>query len=473
MFRAGLLLCAALLPASLAHAESLKDALAAAYESNPELAAARAGQMVTDERAAEAVAASRPTLSSTSAVNQEFPNPGEFGDRSRLVTSNIGVRQSLYRGGQTKNAIRSADIRVDAGLESLRATENRILLAVVAAYLDVQRDQAEVELTRLQVRVLEEQLRASRDRFAVGDLTRTDVAQSEARLATAMSSSIAARARLTASREAYRRVVGRMPGTLEPLPPLPVLPGTAAQALDRALANSPVIRMARLEEKAARTDIAAAKGARLPALDATASVGYTNFRGTANGTAGLRTSGIDYTQNVGLQLTVPLYQGGAVGARIRQAEARQSQALASISVIEREEIERTQNAYEQVEAARALIRAAQSAVDSSRLALEGVRTENQVGTRTVLDVLNAEQEALNAEVSLIRARRDEYVAAYALLAAMGDVEASRLDLPVTAYNAADNAVTARKRWFDWDTGVAPTTGVMTQPTAPVAGPPAP
>jgi outer membrane protein len=432
-------------PLSGAGAETLQEALASAYLTNPELTAQRAAQRAIDERVSQATAALRPGLSSDAQFNQDFPEPGQFEDDGRQFTSGINVTQPIYAGGANLANIRASDQRVLAGRQTLRQTENRVLLNTVTAYSDVLRDQAVVDLNRNQVRVLEEQLRASRDRFEVGDLTRTDVAQSEARLATARANLTAALGQLTFSREAYRRIVGRAPENLQPLPPLPTLPGTVEQAVDIATAENPQLLGARFNEEAARYDVRIAQAGRLPTLGAQAGVGYQNIKlGSGNANQGFTID--DFAQSVGARLTFPLYEGGAVSSRIREAQARRSQAMEQIALAERQVTEGVRNSWEQVQTARATIQAAQVAVSANELAAEGTRQENLVGSRNILDVLNAEQELLNSRVSLVRAQRDEYVAAYGLLASIGRAEVDDLGLSVPEYDPEVYYRKVRNKW---------------------------
>ncbi|EMD82016.1 TolC family outer membrane protein [Pacificimonas flava] len=443
----GLAATAAISPAS---AETLQDAFASAYSSNPDLTSARAGQRITDETLIQARSATRPTVSGQGVIDQQTSNPGRFDDQSRLVNVGIELRQPVYRGGQIRNDLKAADRGVLAGREQMRGTENQVMLDTVTVYMDVLRDQSEVELTENNVRVLERQLQASQDRFEVGDVTRTDVAQSEARLALARSQNIAALANLEASKNAYARVVGHAPDDLQPPPPLPPLPDSPEEAVDTALEQNPFIISARLQEDAQRYRAKSARAARLPSVDATFAVGYTNFRGVVAGGGGLRAGGVDFTQNIGATVTVPLYQRGQVGSQIRSQMARADQLREDALNAERQVIERVRTAFENLRAARATIQASSIAVDSNTLALEGTRAELTVGTRNILDVLNAEQELLNAQVQLVRAERNSYVAGFALLAALGRAEASDLSVPVELYNSEEYLDRADDHWFDWD-----------------------
>lgn len=453
LLRAGAL---ALLIATPLKAETLQEALAAAYATNPDLTSQRAAVRALDESVEIAAAQGRPFVNGTAGVTQGFDRIGG-GNDGRELTATANLNLPLFQGGRVRNGVRAADRRVEAGRETLRAVENAVLTGVVTAYLDVQRDQAVVELNENQVRVLEEQLRASRDRFEVGDLTRTDVAQSEARLATARSNLIAARAQLTASQESYRRVVGRAPGRLEPPPPLPPLPGTAEQAVDQAVAENPSLAAARLNERASAYDVGVARAGRLPSITGSTGIRYDDTLGSQNNRLppGVSVDGSDTSQTVGILATIPLYQAGSVAAQIRQAQARRSQALEQVIVAERNVVANARNAFEGVVASRAVIESAQVAVRANELALEGTRQENLVGSRTVLDVLDAEQELLNSRVVLVRARRDNYVAGFTLLSTIGRADAEDLGLPVERYDPAANYRQVRGSWSDWSTGPDP------------------
>ncbi len=456
----------ALIASVPARAETLQEALADAYANNPDLTSQRAAVRALDEGVALAASAGRPNISGTVGVNQSFDSIGGFDDDGRALTASANLNLPFYSGGRVKNGVRAADRRVEAGRQTLRAVENTILVGAVTAYLDTQRDAAVVDLNRNQVRVLQEQLRASRDRFEVGDLTRTDVAQSEARLATAQSNLTLAEAQLIASQENYRRVIGHPPGVLAPPPPLPPLPGTAEQSVDQAVANNPSLQAARLAERAAAYDVNVAEAGRLPTITGTTGVRYVNtLEGSGGGTTVIPGAGggstivsnqtTDTSQTVGISATIPFFQGGAVSASIRQAQARRSQALEQIAVAERNVVASARNAYEGVVSSNAVIKSASVAVNANALALEGTRQENMVGSRTILDVLDAEQELLNTRVTLVRAKRDAYVAGYTLLSTIGRADAEDLGLPVTRYDPNVNYKHSRGIWSDWNDGPDP------------------
>lgn len=423
-------LCTGLLLIGEAKADTLRQALEKAYRTNPSLTAARAGQRATDEGVPIAKAAARPALSAT-ADYQEFVvrSANSFVSPFRAANAGVNLSMPVFQGGAVRNSIRAADARVDAGREGLRATEADVFTAVVAAYVDVLRDDAIVDLNKGNVRVLEQNVQASRDRFEVGDLTRTDVAQSEARLATAQGQLETALAQLDASVENYLRFVGSPPENLQPPPPLPDFPATADQAVDIAVAENPQLLAGKAQSYAARYDVRVAAASRLPKVSLVANSNYNNYLGTLGSSVpGRLFSQAQRTATLGISATIPLYQGGAPAARVRQAQALESQSLEQIVQIERGVVAQARAAFSRYLATQAVIKSAQVAVSANELALEGVRAENSVGNRTVLEVLNAEQELLNSRVQLVTARRDAYVAGFALRAAMGRAEAKDLGL---------------------------------------------
>lgn len=436
-----------------AGAETLRDALSAAYENNPTITAARSGQRITDEGVPIARADGLPSINGTvgySEVLDQSSNSQISPDRTLSAQGQLSV--PIYQGGIVRNNIRAAEARVDGGQASLRGTEASVFSQVTAAYMDVLRDEAVVALNRNNVDVLGVNLQATRDRFDIGDLTRTDVAQSESRLALAQGNLRAAEARLIGSRESYIRLVGNVPGDLAPPPPLPGLPASTDAAVETALAENPDLEAAQIEARASGFDVRAARGTRLPRVALTTTGGYSDFLGSIPVIPGVSTSNTQTSASAGVSLTLPIFQGGRPAARVRQAQARESQALEQVIGAERSVIAQTRAAFASWQAAQAVIQSSQIAVDASRLSLEGVRAENSVGTRTILDILNAEQELLNAQVQLVTARRDAYVAGFTLLASMGRAEAE--DLGIAAgdelYDPEANARRVRGIVWDWD-----------------------
>lgn len=454
---AGAAIALALLPAP-AWAETLREALIKAYGTNPTLTGDRARQRAEDENVPLARADGLPSASLTGDYTEILVKPSNsFNSPNRSAQGTAQLQVPIYRGGGVKNAIRAADTRVEAGRAILRGTESSVFSQVVAAYMDVMRDEAVAQLNQANVGVLEVNLQATRDRFEVGDLTRTDIAQSEARLSDARARLQTAQANLIASKERYIQVVGTPPGTLEPPPPLPNLPASPDQAVEVALADNPDLLASIKQREAAKYDVRVAHASRLPRLTAVSGGSYENYLGTL----GSDVPGVSVAQNttsasVGAQLVIPIYQGGAPSAQVRQAQARESQTIEQQIEVERDVIAQTRAAYASWQAAQQVIESAQSAVSANTLSLEGVRAENSVGTRTILDILNAEQELLNSQVLLVTARRDAYVAGFSMLAAMGQAEAQDLGLDGgPLYDPTVNYREARRNIGDWATGPRP------------------
>ena len=444
-----ILLLAGACLATNASAETLRDALAKAYASNPTLTAARAQQRANDENVPIASARGLPSVSGSASYTEDvLRSAANFTSPERQVTVGLQFSVPVYAGGAVRNSVRGASARVESGLASLRDTEATVFANVVAAYMDVIRDQAIVALNRKQVSVLKVNLEATRDRFQVGDLTRTDVAQSQARLALAQSQLELAESNLVGSRERYVALVGDAPGELEPPPPLPNLPTTPDMAVTVALDHNPALLAAKRNSEAARFDTNVARAGRLPKLSAVGSGTYLNYLNTLGSPAIPNSS---KSAGIGLQATIPLFQGGLPAAQVRQSQARESQALEQVIGTERSIIQQTRAAYASWQASNANIVSQQSAVDANTLSLEGVRAENSVGNRTILDILNAEQELLNSQVNLVSARRNAYVAGFSLLAAMGQAEARDLGLDSGAlYDPTVNYRRVRHRIWDFD-----------------------
>ncbi len=465
---APLSLLAALLAAAPAQADTLRDALSQAYVTNPNLLAARAHQRQVDENVPLARSEGMPSISATGAYTENVKqSAASFASPARQFTAGVNGELPIFQGGAVRNAVQAAKVRVEAGRADLRTAESNVFTDVVAAYMDVIRDQAIVELNAGQVGVLDTNLRASKDRFEVGDLTRTDVAQSEARLSLSRSQLEAAQARLVASREAYLAAVGKTPDDLQAPPPLPGLPASVDTALAIAMENNPQLLSARKQGDAARYDVGTARASRLPRLSAVAGGNYFNYLDSLAPIPGIPIADRGTAASVGIQASLPLYQGGRPGARVRQAEARAGETLEMEIAAERSVISELRSAYASYSASQAVIRSSEAGVSSNELALEGVRAENSVGTRDVLDVLNAEQELLNARVQLVTARRDAYVAGFALLAAMGRAEAANLGLdggplydPTVNYKRVKNAI------FDWGDDGIPTAKATSTATVP-------
>ncbi len=441
------------LAASPAQADTLREALAGAYTSNPTLEAARANQRAVDEGVIISRAQGLPSANIT-ATHVEFiqQSANAFTAPERNLGVNAQLLVPVYSGGAIRNGINAAKERVEAGQADLRNTESAVFSQVVAAYMDVLRTEALATLAANNVAVLRTNLEATSDRFQIGDVTITDVAQSRARLAVAEGDLQQAEAGLIAARETYIRLVGRAPGELEAPPPLPGLPDGVGEAIVAALEHNPNLNAAKLRAEAAGFDTKVAGAGRLPTVGLFVNGDYSDFFGTLGGPVAANFAQSEKTANAGVRVTIPLFQGGLPAARQRQAGARESAALEDVIAAERQVIAETRSTFSNWQAANAVIKSAQAAVEAAELSLEGVRAENSIGNRQVLDVLNAEQELLNARAQLVTARRNAYVAGFTLLALMGRAEARDLNLDTGSvlYDPQVNADRVSTRFWDWD-----------------------
>lgn len=441
-------------------AETLREALVEAYKTNPTITGARAGQRATDESVPIARARGLPAVNATANYNEfVVPAANSFAAPARQLQGNVTLNIPIYQGGAIDNATHAAEKRVTAGQQGLRDTEATVFSQAVAAYMNVIRDSAIVALNQKQVNVLRVNLDATRDRFQIGDLTRTDIAQSESRLALAMGQLQNAESQLIASKEGYIQLIGSVPTALEPPPPLPNLPGSPDLAVAVAVDGNPALSSAKERMEAARYDTKVARAGRLPKLNAFGTEGYVDYLGSLGslGFGGVVPQQSVRTTTVGLQATLPIFQGGLPGAQVRQAQALESQSIETVTATERNIVAQTRSAYAAWVASNELITSYQAAVSAAELSLEGVRAENGVGTRSILDILNAEQELLNAQVNLVTARRNAYVAGFTLLAAMGKAGAGDLGLnggPL--YDPNVNYRRVRRSINDWANDRKPT-----------------
>ncbi len=439
-------------------AETLADALALAYQTNPTLQGQRASQRALDETYVQARAGYNPTASiqasvTTDSNNQKFSRsvtsiPGQ----SQTSAATLAVTQPIYTGGLVSSQVNAADADVLAGREGLEHTEQTVLQTVIGAYVDVRRDQESLAITQQNVAVLGRQLEEAKARFQVGEITRTDVAQTQARLAAAQAQLASAQAQLTISRANYAAVVGQNPADLAPEPSLAkLLPATMDQAYDGAEHDNPQIRQADLAEQAAAARVAAAKAQTRPTLALRAGAGY------QGGNLGLASPFANYAHDVNASavLTIPLFTGGLTSSEIRQAAERDNVARINVEVVRRQILQQLAQAWSQLLGARANLVANEEQVRATAIAFDGASQEAQVGLRTTLDVLNAEQELRNAQLALVNARHDEYVAATAVLVAMGALHVEDLTAGLAAYDPKVNFDRVRHSfsWIPWTPAV--------------------
>ena len=461
----------AALMAGTASADTLREALVSSYQTNPTLTAQRETLKGTDATVAIAKAAGRPTVSATVGLNRTLTQSGLLinGGKGPTVSASVDLNYPFFQGGAVKNSVKAAQTRVEAGRATLTAVEGDVFTQAVTAYMDVIRDRSVVELNLNNVKVLETNLQATQDRFQIGDLTRTDVAQSEARLQLGRSQLAVAQGQLTASEATYRQVIGHAPGQLAPPPPLPPLPTSADEAVRIALADNPGLVSISRQAIAAGYDVNVARASRLPTLSGVLSETYAN--NVANNNSPFPNRGNATT--AGLSARVPIFQGGLPAARIRQAQAQQGQVLEQVVGTERAVVQAARAAFANYEAAQNSIQAETVAVQANELALEGNRAEQSVGTRTIIEVLNAEQELLNSQVALVSAKRDAYVAGFQLLNAMGQAQAQTLGLDGgPLYDPLGNYRHVANNWSDWaDDPRHPT--IATRTVSPEEMPPTP
>lgn len=423
---------------STASATSLMAALAAAYANNPTLNAARAEQRAVDEGVPQALAGFRPTLTGTASSGTSWSRNSGVATTGSSWSVAIAVEQPIFNGFRTVNALKASESAVLAGRESLRSTEQSVLLDAVTAFMNVVREQAIVGLTAQNVDFLREQTRAAQDRLDVGEGTRTDLAQNQAAEATGVSDYNLAVANLNAAIAFYIQVVGEHPRSLAAAPIAKGLPRSADEATGLAMSNNPAVIASQYNVDIGAFNVSILEGGLLPSVSVTGSVSR-----STGGTL----PGVTDSASVMGRLSVPIYEGGAISSQVRQAKERLGALRIQVDVTRDAVRAQAVSALGLLNAAQAQIRAAQAGVRAAQLALDGVQEERRVGQSTTLDVLIAQQALLNARVLLVRAQRDAVVASYTLLSAIGRLDATSLALNVTSYDPAEHYEQVRDKWF--------------------------
>jgi len=440
----------------------MSSALARAYAGNPDLNQRRAGVRATDENLPRATSGWRPKVSATGQYGYNHFDLSTTGttttglNTGAPVTINnrnvkrrgtdpgslgVTVTQNLFNGNRTLNGVRQAESNIFGARESLRDTEQNVLLNGATAYMNVLRDTAILDLRKNNIIVLEEQLRQTRDRFAGGEVTKTDVAQAESSLATARSDYFTARANLQTSVANYRQVIGVEPTRLEPARTIEsLLPHTLGVAVQLALAEHPEVQAALHAVDAAALQVKLVEGELYPTVNVSGSV-QQNYNYT--GIPGERfLNGL-----IVAQVTVPLYEGGEVYAGVRQAKETLGQARLQAD-LQRDAIRATVvSTWGQLDSTRAVIQSSNASVKSNEIALDSVRQEAEVGQRTTFDILFQQQQLLNARVVLVSAQRDRVVASYAVMAAIGRLSAANLKLSVTQYDPTVHFGQVKDKWI--------------------------
>lgn len=447
---------ACLLTATPASTQTLTEAFAYAYNNNPQLLAQRAALRATDEQVPQALANWRPTVNFTGqagyargAVTVSPPAGAGHGVFTNSVERSLDLQitQPVYRGGRTEAQTRQAINTVQSTRAQTLGVETTVFQAVAQTYIDVVRDQTLVEVNRNNEAVLRRQLEATRDRFRVGEVTRTDVAQAESSLAQATATRIASEGTLEVSRANFVRAVGHPPGRLVLPRERPVLPATREEALAMAGNNNPNVISASFAEAAARDNIAVVRGQLLPQISI---VGDLNRSYSPSIT--LSTARED-TASVVARMTMPLYEGGAVYSQTRQAEQTVGQRRSQVDDARRLAVQQATQAWETLVSARAAIASFAAAVKAAQIALEGVQQEALVGSRTVLDVLISEQQLFTTQSQLVGAQHDAAVAEFNLAAATGRLIAPELRLPVQLYDMEKHYKAVKDKWAGFAGGL--------------------
>lgn len=437
------------LGASAASAETLAGALTKAYSSNPDLNQQRAAVRVSDENVPRQMSGYRPRVNASADAGYQFTNSefnNTFGQRNRSITYPRGlgltIDQNIWNGNRTANGVRQAESAVLAAREILRNTEQTVLLNAVTAYMNVLRDTAILNLRRNNVEVLEEQVRQTKDRFSVGEVTRTDVAQAEAQLAGARSDAFTAQSNLQTSVANFRQIIGEQPKGLAPgRPAEKALPRNLREGIAISLSEHPQVQAAEHNVDALQLAVKVVEGELYPTLGVQGALSQRWDLSSSTPKSEALSASI-----VG-RLTVPIYEGGETYARVRQAKEQLGQARLQADLTRDQVRAAVVSTWGQWENSRLVIQSAQAQVSAAELALSGVREEAKVGQRTTLDVLNAQQVLLNARVALVTAQRDRVVTSYAALSAMGRLSVANLGLGAPRYDPKVHFDQVKGKWI--------------------------
>ena len=457
-------------------AETLADAIVLAYQSNPTLQGGRAQLKALNETYVQAKAGWRPTVSlQVAGQYSKAQSPDGFGGKTDSETNTgqagLTVSQPIYTGGRTATEVRATEADILAGREQLRALEDSTLQGVIGAYADVLRDQHVLSIREQDLSLLQSQLDDARARFKAGEITRTDVEQSQTQLAASRALLSLAQGQLQISRAEYTGVVGQNPGQLAPLPALPAIPDSVEAAFDVAEANNPALRRAQITEQASRLRIAEARAAYRPQVSVQATLGYT---GPA---VPLDVVNFDRAFQATATISQPIFTGGVNGSNVRRAIALNESDRVSIEAARRAAVQTVSQAWNQMLSTRSSAVSDVDQIKAARLYFEDTQAEYRAGQRTTLDVLVAEQSLRDAQIALAGAEHDRYVAQAGVLAALGRLEVGVLVNGAPLYDPAVPFKRVRDRGATpWeglvaaaDTLGAPAIG----PLAPVSGPPMP
>jgi outer membrane protein len=433
-------------------ADTIDAALVRAYQNNPQLNAQRAQVRFTDENVPQALSGYRPRVAITASAGTQYTDTlsTSGGNANNLVKTGIHgvnaprsigatVSQTLFNGFQTANRTRAAEGQVSGAREGLRVLEQSVLLAAATIYMDYLRDTAIVEVQKSNVRVLEQTLKQTRDRFNVGEVTRTDVAQSEAQLAAGRTQLLTAESNLVTTKANFRRIIGNEPDNLAPGSPVDrFLPGSLPGAVDLGLTENPSVTAAMYGIDVSYLQVKVSEGALLPTVTLQGSV-QQSYEQTLTFYRQFGASAI-------AQVSVPVYQGGAEYSLIRQSKESLAQQRLNLEQVRDQTRSNVVTAWGQLVAGKAQVASAQSQVSASEIALNGVREEAKAGQRTTLDVLNAQQALVNARVALVTAQHDRVVASYSVLNTIGRLAPQVLGLKTTVYDPSVHYHQVRDSW---------------------------
>jgi outer membrane protein len=438
------------LSAGSASAQTLEQALVAAYGSNATLNSQRAATRAADENVPRALSGYRPTIegaasatrNSSGVISQNTPPLAGTTTTNQVLNQSsvsITINQNLYNGFRTGNNTRAAEAQVRQSREILRQTEQQVLLDAATAHMNVLRDEALLQLQQQNLQALGAQLKAARDRFTVGEVTRTDTALAEAAEAGGRSSLIQAQSALSSSRAVYRQVIGLQPSKLSPGRPVdPLLPHSFENAVTEATEKHPAVVAAQYAIDYAALQVKVAEGALLPSVNAQGVLARSN-----EPQIGINRQ---TEASVGLNATAPIYQGGGEYAAVRQSKEVLGQTRIQMDVTREQVRALIIQFWSQLQAAKASIQASQTQVNAQKIALNGITEEYKVGQRTITDVLNAQAQLVQAQSNLVNSQRDRVVASYAVLGAIGHLDVSTLDLQIVAYDPQEHYEQVRDSW---------------------------
>ncbi|MGE0714769.1 MAG: TolC family outer membrane protein [Alphaproteobacteria bacterium] len=426
-----------------AGAQTLEEALANTYNTNPQLLAERARLRAADEQVPQALSGWRPTVTASGSYGYaaERTRVGSLHQTEHLgpLGGSIIISQPLFRGGRTVANTERAVFSIQAQRAQVIVVEQQVLQQAAQAYMNLYRNMAVVQLNANNIEVLKRQLEAAQDRFRVGEVTRTDVAQAESRLARAVADKREADGNVEVAKATFERVIGLAPINLVFPKRVPKTPGTRDEATKLAYDNNPQLVGARFNELAARSNVRSITGELLPSVTVEGSVTHNREQANEN-----------TKQTVGQvigRVSVPLYEAGSTYSRVREAKQTAGQRRIDIETNRRQIFEQASSSWDTLVTARARIQALYENIRAASIALDGVQQEAAVGSRTVLDILDAEQELFNARVNLVSSQRDEIVGVFNLTAATGRLTARLLGLNVELYDMDAYYESVKDKWF--------------------------